>query len=465
MSRCGPFIRALLAAFLFICLDAQAGQTPLAQSPPPLAAGEKSEDLTLPAAVELALQKNPRVKAVLSSREMMDAQVREAQSGWWPLLQFSETFTRSNNPVFVFGSLLEQSRFGPENFDVDSLNNPDPINNFRTAMNLKWSVFDQMQSSARVAQARIGQEQADHQKERVRQQVRFEVLRAYFGVLLAQQRKEVTEEAVRMAEADRRRVDDLFRAGLVVQSDLLSADVQLSEFRQQQVQASGDMVTAHAFLNTVLGTPVQTIQKVSGQLIDKPFFLGETDDLIRQALQNRPDYARAGSAVKSSEEGVRGAKGNYLPRVDVFSSYGMSGKDLASGSSDYAVGAGLTFNLFDFGRGARLDKARAAQSAAAAEQEHLANQIRLEVIQAYQDYVSARERLKVADQTVTQAREALRIVQDRYQEGLTTITEVLRSGTAHLRTRLNLISSRYDCYIGYARVLMATGKLTDVTAF
>jgi len=187
--------------------------------------------------------------------------------------------------------------------------------------------------------------------------------------------------------------------------------------------------------------------------------------LIRQALQSRPDYARAFSAVKSSEEGVRGAKGNYLPRVDVFSSYGISGRDLTSGSSDYAVGAGLTFNLFDFGRGARLDKARAAQSTAAAEQEHLANQIRLEVIQAYQDYVSARERLKVADQTVTQAQEALRIVQDRYQEGLTTITEVLRAETALLRTRLNLVSSRYEHYIGYARVLMATGKLTDVTVF
>jgi outer membrane protein TolC len=396
---------------------------------------------------------------------MMDAQVREARSGWWPLLQFSETFTRSNNPVFVFGSLLEQGRFGPQNFAVDSLNNPDSLNNFRTAINLKWSVFDQMQSSAQVAQARIGQEQADHQKEMVKQQVRLEVVRAYFGVLLAQQRKDVTEEAVKMGEADLKRIADLFQSGLVVQSDLLSAEVQLAEFRQQQVQASGDLVTAHAFLNTILGTPVQTLQRIAGQLRDKQFFMAETDELIHQALQSRPDYARAGSAVKSSEEGVRGAKGNYLPRVDVFSSYGISGRDLTSGSSDYAVGAGLTLNLFDFGRGARLDKARAAQSTAAAEQVHLANQIRLEVIQVYQDYMSARERLKVAGQTVTQAQEALRIVKDRYQEGLTTITEVLRAETAYLRTRLNLISSRYDYYIGYARVLMATGKLTDVAPF
>ena len=122
-----------------------------------------------------------------------------------------------------------------------------------------------------MAQARIGQEQADHQKEMVKQQIRFEVIRAYYGVLVAQEKKEVTEEAVKMAESDRRRIADLFQSGLVVQSDLLAAEVQLAEFRQQQVQAEGDLVTAYAFLNTVLGLPVQTPQKIGGNLAEKHF--------------------------------------------------------------------------------------------------------------------------------------------------------------------------------------------------
>jgi outer membrane protein len=465
MSRFGPAARILFVLLLVIGLEAQGSRPLLAQSSARPQPSEPSKALTLPEAAEFALQNNPRVKAALSGREIMDAQVRESQSGWWPLLQFSETFTRSNNPVFVFGSLLEQSRFGPQNFAVDSLNNPDPLNNYRTAINLKWAVFDQMQSSARVAQARIGQEQADYQKEMVKQHLRLEVIRAYYGVILARQRKEVTDEAVKMGEADRKRITDFFQSGLVVQSDLLAAEVQLAEFRQQQVQASGDLITAHAYLNAVLGTPIHTPQDIAEQLRDRQFPVAETDELIRQALQHRPDYSRSGSSLRSTEEGVRGAKGNYLPRIDVFSSYGISGRDLTSGSSDYAIGAWVTLNVFDFSRSAKLDKARAAQSAAAAEQEHLANQIRLEVIQAYQDYVSAGERLKVAAQTVAQAQETLRIVQDRYREGLTTITEVLRAETTFLRTRLNLIISRYDYYVGYARVLMATGRLTDVTPF
>ena len=470
MNRYRLTAKILLTVFIFSSLSVEAGQNDGGPGQAEISSPEggkpaREEGLTLPMAVQLALQNSPRVKATLSGREMMDAQVRESKARIWPLLQFSETFTRSTNPVFVFGSLLEQSRFAPQNFEINSLNNPDPINNFRTALNLKWSIFDQMQTSSQIAQAKIGQEQADLQKEMVKQQIRFEVIRAYYGVLLARQRKEVTEEAVSMAESDRKRIADRLNTGLVVQSDLLSAEVQLAEFQQQQVQAAGDLVTAQAFLNTALGVPIQTSQNISGHLAEKHFPLAESDDLIRQALQSRPDYARAGSSIRSTEEGVRGAKGNYLPRVDVFSTYGMSGRDLSSGSSDYAVGAGLTFNVFDLSRNGRLDKARAAQSAAAAEQEHLARQIQMEVIHAYQEYLSARGRMQVAAQIVAQAEEALRIVQDRYREGLTTITEVLRAETAFLRTRLNLVSSRYDYYIGYARVLITIGKLTDVTPF
>jgi outer membrane protein TolC len=102
---------------------------------------------------------------------------------------------------------------------------------------------------------------------------------------------------------------------------------------------------------------------------------------------------------------------------------------------------------------------------ASAEQEHLSNQIRLEVVRAYQQYVSARERLTLAAKVVAQAKEALRIVQDRYQEGLTTITEVLRAQTAFVRTRQNLLGARYDYYLGYAQVLIVSGQLTDVQAF
>jgi len=78
---------------------------------------------------------------------------------------------------------------------------------------------------------------------------------------------------------------------------------------------------------------------------------------------------------------------------------------------------------------------------AAAEQRHLASQISLEVVRAYQQHVSARERLLLAGQVIDQATETHRIIQNRYREGLTTITEVLRAETALVRSRLSLVAA------------------------
>jgi outer membrane protein TolC len=423
------------------------------------------EALTLPLAVEIALRTNPLMRATASGREIADAQAQEAKAGRFPMIQLSETWMNGNNPVFVFGSLLEQGRFTQQNFNLPTLNNPDPLNNFRFGVTIKAPLFDQRQTSTRVAVARLNQKQADTQTDQMAQRIRFETLKAYYGVLLAQMRKEVADEAVRLAEADVKRSADRVEIGATVSSDLLSAEAQLAEFHQQRIQAAGDVVIAQAALNTALGLPVDAPQNVSGRLVAKTFDMEGQEELMRTALDRRPDYARSSLAGESRREQLKGASSEFLPRVDVFANAGASRSSWIDGSSDYLIGASVTFNLFDAGRKARIAQARAAAELAANEREHLANQIRLEVVRAYQEYVSARERLVVAERVISHAAEALRIVQDRYHEGLTTITEVLRAETALVRARLNLLAARYDHYVGYANVLLATGRLTDVEPF
>jgi outer membrane protein TolC len=224
-------------------------------------------------------------------------------------------------------------------------------------------------------------------------------------------------------------------------------------------------VTAQAALNTVLGLSIDTSYKVTGRLVERRFDIESQSELIKLAISSRPDFASASLALKSNEERTKGARREYLPKFDLFGTVGVSGKNLAQVSSDYTIGASITFNLFDAGRSARLRQARAAESRAAAEQESLASRIRLEVVRAYQQYVSARERLNVAVRVVDQAQETLRIVRDRYQEGLTTITEVLRAETTLVRAQITLLTSRYDQYIGYGSLLLATGRLHDVQPF
>ena len=423
------------------------------------------EPLTLSQAVEIALAKNPLTRVAAGGRQLADAQLAAARAMRWPILQASESITTSNNPVFVFGSLLEQGRFGVNNFQIDSLNNPDALTNFRGGLSVRLPVFDQRQSRARIDTAKLGQEQADQQTELVAQQIRFDVLKSYYGVLLAQSRVVVADEAIQTGTADLKRIKDKFETGFVVRSDLLAAEVQVSEFRQQKIQATGELAIAQAALNTALGLPVNSPHTITDELSERLFSIETPDELNRQALQNRPEYARAMLAVRMNARQIRGARDEALPRVDAFSSVGISGRNPVTGSSDYAIGASVSVNVFDPGRKARINQARAAEAIAHADQEQLANQISFEVVRAYQQFVSARERLQVVAQTTAQASEVLRIVRDRYHEGLTTITEVLRAELALVRARTDVVTARHDHYVAYANVLLATGRLKDVRPF
>ena len=430
-----------------------------------VAQSQSNETLTLSQAIDIALARNPLTRVAAGGRQLADAQLSAARAGRLPLLQASESVTTSNNPVFVFGSLLEQGRFGANNFQLQSLNNPAALTNFRAGLQVRVPLFDQRQSKARIDVARLGQQQADQQTELFAQQIRFAVLKSYYGVLLAQSRVVVADEAIEIATADLKRIRDRFETGLIVRSDLLAAEVQLSEFRQQKIEANGEVAIAQAALNTALGLPMNSPHIITDQLSERLFTVETQDELIRLAIEQRPEYARAMLAVRGNARQVRGARDEALPRVDAFAGVGASGRSPVTGSSDYTVGASVTLNLFDAGRKARINQARATEAIAEAEKEQLANQISFEVVRAYQQFISARERLEVVAQTTTQASEALRIVQERYREGLTTITEVLRAQLALVRARTDVLTARHDHYLAYANVLLATGRLKDVQPF
>ncbi|MFB3905823.1 MAG: TolC family protein [Acidobacteriota bacterium] len=421
--------------------------------------------LSLQEAAETALATNPLMASFQHARTAAGAQLDEARAGRLPSLQFSETFTNSNNPVFVFGSLLEQGRFGPQNFALDSLNAPGSLSNFRSALSLRLPVFNRSQISGRIAQAEIGEQVADTLAEMTRQQLRFGVVQAYFGVQVAEARKQVSDEAVTSTQAEVDRLRNLFEQGKVVAAELLAMEVQLADFRQQQIQAAGDVLTAYAALNTVLAQPLLTRPELTVQLTDRTFRLPALNELIEQALASRPEYRQAVLETERSRQDLRMARGQYLPDLNLFASFGQSSRDLTGGSADYAVGAGLTFSLLDFGRGARVRQAVAQARAADAQLRRQADQIRLEVVRAYQSFLAAQERVRVAAGAVEQAAESLRIAQDRHGVGLTTVTEVLRAQTAVVKSRMNLLGARYDYYLGYAQSLLAAGRLSDVNAF
>ncbi|HRR56206.1 MAG TPA: TolC family protein, partial [Acidobacteriota bacterium] len=252
--------------------------------------GESADRLSLAQAVELALERNPLIRSVQAGVSQAEAGLAEAEAGRLPNLSFEQGFTNSNNPVYVFGTLLEQERFGAEHFDPAFLNSPGSLSNFRSTVNLQMPLFNRFQVSSAIRQARLQQETAQAEEEWIRQQLRHRVVQAYFGVAVADFRRQVAEEAVKSAEADLERIRNKVDSGVAVVSDLLAMQVQLAEFGQRLVETEGDLRTAYAALNTLLDWPLERSVQLDTALIERDFTVADVQALVAEAVKNRPDY-------------------------------------------------------------------------------------------------------------------------------------------------------------------------------
>jgi outer membrane protein TolC len=124
------------------------------------------------------------------------------------------------------------------------------------------------------------------------------------------------------------------------------------------------------------------------------------------------------------------------------------------------AGIEVQFDLFEGGaKRARLSHERAMQEKVAAVREMAIDATRLEVRRAYYELDSARQQVEVARATITESQESLRINQNRYDSGLSTITDLLAAEEAARRSQAEYWEAVYRYHTGYANLELASGTL------
>ena len=424
-----------------------------------------AQTLTLRDAVEQSLARNPAIVAAEARAREAEAREAEARAARLPRIDVTESATRGNNPVFVFGSLLEQGAFAARHFDPAFLNTPDALTNYRAALTARLAVFDPFHTANAVRRSRNGVSRAGIELEEVRRRMRAETIARFYGVAVAEERLRLANEVARLAEADAKATRDRFDQGLLVESDALAADVHVATLRKRVIAAEGDLAVARAALATLLQRPVRESVAIDGALpvlrLDPP----PLDTAVANAIANRAPVKLAASVAADARLCLASEQANVFPRVDFFGTLGASGGTFADRNSDYTGGVVVTLELFDRARPARVAAARAESESAVAGEIMARDAVTMESIAAWHRLRVARETAAVAAAAVEQAQAAARIVRDRYEQGLFPITEHLRAQTALVSARFDLLAARYETVVAHAELLRATGDLHDVESF
>ena len=275
------------------------------------------------------------------------------------------------------------------------------------------------------------------------------------------QNADVAEAEVKSAQSDLHRAEARQEEGQAVPSDLLSAQVQLAQAQEDLLQAQNAVDLAHAALNVAMGLSEDAATTIASQLGESTFEAGALADREQLALKNRPDLREAGLGVERAANGSHMARADFLPKVNAFGSWEEDNQTfLTRGGNNWTAGVALNFNVFDGGANrARLAAARYRQTQAQAQVAQMAAAVKLQVREAYLNLTTAQQRVEVSRQAQSEAEESLRIIQNRYEAGLATITDLLQVETAHTSAQKNYLNALFDYRLSYAALELATGEL------
>ena len=418
--------------------------------------------LSLSDAIHIASRKNPLIAAAQSQVDISAERITQARSGFFSQLNFAENYRRTNNPMWAFGTKLNQGTITQQDFDPDRLNDPDPINNFASTFSANWPLFDSGQTWYGLRQAKLGKEAAASVMERTRQQVIAETVTAYLGALLAKENLAVIHQTLETARANLKMIASRFKSGFIVKSDLLRAQVRESDLEQQRLQAESQIEIARAILNAAMGVAIDNPHELSTPL--------EPGDRIEQSLKHWVDTAIAQRAdleqLKISEmiarEEISKSRAAHLPSLNLVGNYEINSEDFSETADNYNIGAVLNLNLFSgYSISAKIREAEAALKQVNSIQQDLRQQILVETRQGYLQAQSAWKRIQVAQAAVQQAEEAMRIVANRYQNGLLTILDLLSSEAVLQQACMNYFQSVHDYKKAKVQLELAAGTLSE----
>lgn len=381
--------------------------------------------------------------------------------GILPNVRVEGGYAKTTDPIGVFGDRLRQRTITQADFDPARLNYPNAIGNYQSGVVLEQPLINADAWASRTA--------ANHNANASKAaatwamlSTRVDVVRAYYGAVLASERAATLKAASRSAHAHLTQAEAMVRQGLVTQSDALLAGVRAGEMDADLADAEGAVETARRQLAITLGRPQADL--VAGLVL--PNTLPSADRIRLVAARDssastepRADIQAIMERSAAAGSDVARARATYLPRVNSFVRYDWNAPGgLYSGERNWTVGVMATWN--PFGSVTELSDMRATAGradVAKAQAEGAEAQAKLDVAQTRTALAVALIRLGIAEQAVQQSTEAHRIVARKYAGGLASIVELLDAQATEIQSALGFSAARYNVIVAAAERQRAVG--------
>lgn len=429
--------------------------------------------LTLEQAVELANRRNRDLEVARLTVEQQRFVIDETRADLYPSVGFQAGISRSDSANAKIAKKQQRVELEDQLASIPVIPNPTPVqqafidatvqalqnqiaavdaqptasNFFSGSVNLDYDIFTSGQRSARIrgASAVLQGQQAAYRTQL--EQLRLDVANDYYDLLTADDLVRIAQQSVQNAVENLRVTVAREEAGVGTRFEVLQAEVQLGDRRQQLVQAQNQQLVAQRQLAQRLSLPDTITVEAADPVAISGQWDQQLENSILAALNNRSELEEVRKQREIALQNRRIALGSLGPQLTFGASVSIADEltDKPLGDYGYALGTEVSKTIFDGGAAKSIARQEEINAAIADTQfSSFRNTIRFQVEQNYYTLLSSRARIGTNRCAVQQAEEALNLARLRRDFGVGTTLEVINAETDLTQARGNYLQSVID---------------------
>lgn len=419
------------------------------------ASAQQADNLSLEQAIEGSIKNSKQLK--ISNARIADAMavVQEAKDGRLPNFNVSASYLR----------------LGFANIDLKKNNSgtggtapAGPAVNPSQAMygiaNLSLPLYAGGRIKYGIESANYLQQAVQLDADVDREAVIYNASSAYVNLFKAQQAVAIVKAELNASLARDSNLVNLEQNGILARNDLLKSQLQTSNIETGLLEAENNLELATVNMNLMLGRPEATpisIDTAFTTITREEKTFAEYESL---ALQNRKDVLAVALRARAAAIGIKAARAEAYPTLALTGGYVAAHiPDVLTITNAVNFGVGVQYNLASiWKKNTKLMQAKAREAQVNASEEILNDGIKLGVTQDYKNYTLSKKKIEVYEKAVGQAAENYRIVNNKFNNSLATITDLLEANVALLQAKLNIQAARADAVLAYQKLLQTTGS-------
>jgi outer membrane protein TolC len=419
-----------------------------------LHAQDIAKELKLDEAIQAAITNNKNVSLSKIDEKIAFATYQETDAIFLPQVSLGYTAMVTDNPLNAFGIKLQQKNITQDDFNPKLLNHPSGTWDFMTAINVQQPIINLDRLYERKS-ALKKTELYQFKTQRTTEYIVFQVQQAYMQLQLAYEAKKVLDESLQTVNAIYKFTNDRYNQGLLQKSDVLNVEVQVKISENNIADAVSNIKNASDYLSLLMNVPLGVNYKTEN--VSPSSTLNISYDSLPGT---RADFKAMETAIQSYDLMIKSSKMSYLPRLNAFGSYQLNDSKLAGfGANAYLAGMQLSWDLF---KGNQTKNKIATQTIERNKlEEELSKQkdeSNIELQKTQRQLSDSKFKISQQKLAVELADEALRILQNRYTQGLVNTTDVLAAQTQLSQQKLIFQQTLFTAKITAAYLQFLTAK-------